>query len=62
MSKLKTREALEQLTKEQVMDLIVWQMFVKSISVSALIKRINERQDEIVRRVNAHLKEIYASE
>ena len=54
---MNTKEALATLTKAQVIDLIIWQMFEKQISLDELTKRIKEKELEIVDAVNAHFKE-----
>ena len=51
-----SNEAFDQLTKEQVIHLIIWQMFKKGISLEELTCEIKLREKEIVERVNAHFQ------
>ncbi len=53
----KTQESFDKLTKEQVLHLIIWQMFKKQISLEDLAATIKERELEIVNAVNKHLNE-----
>ena len=48
-------EAFSKLTKEQVIDLIIWQMFEKHISLDELTERIKLNEKDIVKAVNEHL-------
>lgn len=52
---LKANEAFKKLTKPQVIDLIIWQMFEKHISLDELTVRIKEKEKDIVHNVNEHL-------
>lgn len=56
--KMDSKEAFNRLTKEQVIHLIIWQMFTKQISLDELTKRIKEKELEIVEAVNQHLNEV----
>jgi len=49
-------DAFDRLTKEQVTDLIIWQMFRKSISLEELTKRIKGREAEVIAHVNEYLR------
>lgn len=53
-----SKEAFSRLTKEQVIHLIIWQMFTKEISLEELTKRIKGKELEIVDTVNKHLNEV----
>ena len=46
---------LDHLTKEQVIHLIVYQMFEKHISLDELTMAIKTKEKEIVQRVTEHL-------
>lgn len=48
-------EAFEKMSKEQVIQLIVWQMFKKHISLDELTEKIKLKEREIVKNVNEHL-------
>jgi len=50
-------EAFKQLTKDQVIHLIIWQMFEKKISLEELTAEIKEKEKEIIKNVNKHLIE-----
>ncbi len=49
------KEAFNRLSKAQVIDLIIWQMFAKSISLEELTVRIQEAEKDVIRHVNEHL-------
>lgn len=51
-------EAFDKLSKEQVIHLIIWQMFEKHISLKELTEAIKKDEKEIVRHVNEHLSKI----
>jgi len=51
-------ERLENLTKEQVIHLIVYQMFEKHISLDELTTAIKTKEKEIVQKVNQHLNQM----
>ena len=48
-------EAFNKLSKKQVIDLIIWQMFEKHISLDELTARIKLKEKDIVKSVNEHL-------
>ena len=52
---MKAEKALNRLSKAQVIDLIIWQMFVKKISLEELTERIKEEEAAIIKRVDEHL-------
>ena len=46
---------LENLSKEQVLHLIVYQMFEKHITLDELTTAIKTKEKEIIQKVNEHL-------
>lgn len=50
------KEAFDKLNKAQVIDLIIWQMFAKTISLEELTVRIREKEKEVISQVNEHLR------
>lgn len=48
-------EAFMKLSKKQVIDLIIWQMFEKHISINELTERIKSKEKDVVKAVNEHL-------
>jgi hypothetical protein len=51
------KKALEGLRKAQVIDLIIWQMFAKGITLVELTARIKEKEKEVIDAVNDFLAE-----
>jgi len=50
-------EAFRKLNKDQVIHLIIWQMFEKGISLDELTQAIKIKEKEIIQKVNKHLSE-----
>jgi len=50
------QEAFKKLSKDQVIHLIIWQMFQKEISLDELTEQIKLKEKEIVEKVNDHFQ------
>jgi len=55
-------EAFDKLSKDQVIHLIIWQMYRKEISLEELTMVIEEKRTEIVQAVNDHMKGYFEKE
>lgn len=52
MIRMDQQEAFKKLSKDQVIHLIIWQMFQKEISLDELTEQIKLKEKEIVEKVN----------